>query len=534
MSVIPTHRGKRVYEHYNGQNGGDGWDAIVIGSGMGGMSCATTLSKLGHKVLLLEQHYLPGGFTHMFGRKGFKWDVGVHVMGEMTPGEIPYKMLMWLTDNKVKMISEGDPFDNFHFPHGFSFSMPEGSQKFIDSLKAQFPDEVEKIDRYVRLVKRADIASKSLFLFQTLPLWLEKVLAKLWYGVFFENYWAKTTAEVIDSFNFSKNLKLALTSHWGYYGSVPAESAFGVHALTHTHFWNGASYPQGGAKMFAETMLANVVDAGGKVLTKAWVKEVVIENGVAVGVRMADDQVIKAKWVISATGAKTTVNKLLPAAFRNQPWANEIRQVKDSPPYLCLNLAFKGDIRAAGAKSANQWLYTIDNNDTQLWNVADPNERPHLLYVSFPSLKDPEHDPGPEMMHTGEAVTFVDWSLFKAWENTEFGKREEEYKQLKAQIEERMLAELRLRLPEIMKHLAFCELSTPLTAKHYANVSNGAIYGLAASPQRFTCPSLRVRTPIKNFLMSGVDVATLGVVSGMTSGILAATVIDKRAYLRLL
>jgi all-trans-retinol 13,14-reductase len=137
-------------------------------------------------------------------------------------------------------------------------------------------------------------------------------------------------------------------------------------------------------------------------------------------------------------------------------------------------------------------------------------------------------------MHTGECVTFVDWDNFAQWQHTEFGDREPDYEALKKNIEERMLMELKLRLPNIMQHLEFCELSTPLTAAHYARASQGAIYGLSASPQRFTCEPLRVRTPIKNFFMGGVDVATLGVISGMTSGILAATAIDKRAYLRLL
>lgn len=534
MSAIPMRNGKRVYEHYSPKIADEHWDVIVIGSGMGGMSCAATLSKLGRKVLLLEQHYVPGGFTHMFGRKGHVWDVGVHVMGEMTEGEIPYKMLMWLTNNEVTMNSLGDPFDSFYFPHGFTFHMPEGKDKLIASLKQQFPDEADKLDRYVKTVLRADIASKSLFLFQTLPLWLERILAKLWYGIFFKNYWAMTTEEVISSFNFSKNLKLALTSHWGYYGSVPKESAFGVHALTHTHFWNGARYPQGGAKVFAEAMLANVLNNGGKVLTKASVKEVIVENGVAKGVRMDDGREFRSKYVVSTAGAKTTVNRLVPEPYRQSDWAKKIRSIGDSPPYLCLNLAFKGDIKAAGARSGNMWLYTIENNDTQLWDMGNPDERPHLLYVSFPSLKDPEHDPGPELRHTGECVTFVDWKEFAKWQHTQFGDREPDYETLKKSIEERMLAELRLRIPEIMKYLEFSELSTPLTALHYARASQGAIYGLAASTQRFTCEELRVRTPIQNFFMGGVDVATLGVISGMTSGILAATAIDKRAYLRLL
>ena len=54
------------------------WDAIVIGSGMGGMAAAAALSHVGHKVLLLEQHQPLGGLSHSFSRDGFTWDVGVH------------------------------------------------------------------------------------------------------------------------------------------------------------------------------------------------------------------------------------------------------------------------------------------------------------------------------------------------------------------------------------------------------------------------------------------------------------------------
>jgi hypothetical protein len=90
MSAIPTIDGKRVYANYSGKSSGP-YDVIVIGSGMGGMACATALAKQGRKVLVLEQHYVPGGFTHMYARKGFVWDAGVHAIGEMLPNEVPGK-----------------------------------------------------------------------------------------------------------------------------------------------------------------------------------------------------------------------------------------------------------------------------------------------------------------------------------------------------------------------------------------------------------------------------------------------------------
>ena len=178
------------------------------------------------------------------------------------------------------------------------------------------------------------------------------------------------------------------------------------------------------------------------------------------------------------------------------------------------------------------WLYSIDNNDQQLWDITNPDEIPHLLYVSIPSMKDPEHER--HQKETGECVTFVDWDAFVKWDESTSGNREEAYEKLKTSIENRLLAELQKKIPDIMEHLDFCELSTPLTAKHFCRASKGAIYGLNASTERFTNPDLRTRTPIKNFYLSGVDIATVGVVSGMTSGILTAATIDKRAYRQLL
>ena len=59
------------------------FDAIIIGSGLGGMATAAFLAKEGKKVLVLEKHYTPGGFTHVFTRRGYEWDVGLHYVGEV-------------------------------------------------------------------------------------------------------------------------------------------------------------------------------------------------------------------------------------------------------------------------------------------------------------------------------------------------------------------------------------------------------------------------------------------------------------------
>jgi all-trans-retinol 13,14-reductase len=348
------------------------------------------------------------------------------------------------------------------------------------------------------------------------------------------DWWGITTGQLMRELGLSERLQTVLTVHWGYIGSIPDESSFALHALTHTHFWNGGYYPRGGSMTYAQHILANVWDAGGEVITKARVKELWLENGKAIGVVMEDGKKIQAKKIVSAAGAKTTVNAFLPPSLKEAKWAESIRQIPDSPSYICLNLAFKGDIAAAGATASNLWLFDTWRRDQKVWDLTDPSAEAHILYCSFPSLKDPDHPQGPDAKHTGECVTFVDWNAFRKWSNTVHKQREPDYLALKKEIEDRLIRQLRKRIPEIMEHLAFAELSTPLTAQFFTEAHQGAIYGLEASPLRFKNSNLRTRTPIPNFYMTGVDIAAIGVTSAMASGLLTAATLDKRIYRHLL
>ncbi|MCA9626681.1 MAG: NAD(P)/FAD-dependent oxidoreductase [Myxococcales bacterium] len=546
MSAIPTIDGKRVYENYDPESPvlAGPWDAIVIGSGMGGMSCAASLAHYGWKVLLLEQHYVPGGFTHSYARKGFVWDAGVHAIGEMGSDDVPGKMLRWLTGGKVEMVSLGDPYDRFSFFDGFDWGLPESRERYVAQLKEAFPDQEAALERYLAAVQEASQAALMFFAMKSLPEGVEsagrKALDLLFQGKLLKgtrspfDWWELTTAEVLDACGVQGKLRTVLTLHWGYYGSTPSESAFPIHALTHSHFWNGAYYPRGGSKEFAAQLLNVVTQAGGRTLVRAGVREVLVEQGRAVGVVMSDGTRVRAPVVVSAAGAKTTLQRLAPKSLRESDYAREILELPDSPPYICLNIGFQGDIRAAGAASSNRWFFETWDNEDRLWDLTDKDARAPILYCSFPSLKDPLYDPGPKQKHTGECVTFVDWELFTPYLESELFKRPGAYEELKRDIEERLVAHLKERMPELMQLMVYCELSTPLTTQHFTAASQGAIYGLAATPARFTCRKLRTRTPLKGFYLSGVDVASLGVVGAMTTGMLTAATLDPRVYLHLI
>ena len=531
MSILPTHQGQRAYTPLEKYEGPDHYDVIVIGSGMGGMSTSAALARMGRKVLILEQHYIPGGFTHMFARKGYHWDAGIHAIGEMKPGLPPYKMLDWMGRGKVKWESLGNPFDVFWFPDGFKWGLPDTSKAYIKQLKEHFPEQSDALDRYFKQVKRVTRSTIFHLGGKSMPRALSDFLNNS-FDREGKELWLRTTADIMDECEIKGRLRTILALHWGYYGAVPTESSFAIHALTHTHFWNGAYYPVGGSQSVASALLGTVIDAGGHCITKASVEEILVENERATGVRMEDGRIFTAKTIVSAAGAKNTVNYLVPEDYQNSEWAQTIRDVPSSPPYICMNLGFKGDIAAAGATKSNLWLMDSWELASNYWDW-DNQENPHVLYCSFPSLKDPEYNPGPKQKHTGEAITFLDWSLFKKWESSLHGERDEEYEALKEQIENRLLKTMRDNLPDLMELLDHHELSTPITAQHFVRADQGAIYGLKASPERFTNPELRTRTPIKRLFMTGADVISLGVSGAMISGVLTAASIDPRIYPRL-
>jgi all-trans-retinol 13,14-reductase len=508
------------------------WDAIVIGSGIGGMGCAAALAKFGRRCLLLEQHYVPGGFTHTFTRKGYRWDVGVHCVGEMSPEDIPGRLLRWLSDGKIDWQHMGEQYEKFYFPDGFEIDFPANPRDYRKALEAKFPGEKEAIDRYFETIKDAVRDAKPFFVSKGVPVWMSRLARAARKLSSRPDYFARTTEEVLGPIIRNPQLKAVLLGQWGYYGAVPSRSSFAIHAMTVSHFSHGGYYPIGGAQVIAEHLVETIRAAGGQTLVRAPVKEILIENGRAAGVVMENGRVFRSNKVISGAGARLTVDRLLPEPERSAEWARRIGALEASPPHICLHLGIEGDIRAAGGTPANQWFMETWDMEIADWDVTDPKSLAPILYISFPSLKDPHHDPGPEQRHTAEVVTFVPWGAFEKWKETRRGLRNPDYMAFKKEIEERLVAQLSKYVPRILAITKYRELSTPLSTVHFTRALHGGIYGLEATPRRFACDELRTRTPVPGLYLAGSDVATLGITGAFVGGLLAAGSIEPRVLLK--
>jgi all-trans-retinol 13,14-reductase len=151
-----------------------------------------------------------------------------------------------------------------------------------------------------------------------------------------------------------------------------------------------------------------------------------------------------------------------------------------------------------------------------------------VLFISFPSAKDPSFSSRYPGRATIEVVAPAPFAWFAKWADTRWKHRGAEYGQFKAGLAERLQRELENAVPQVRGRIDYCELSTPLSTRFFTNHQKGEIYGLAHVPERFRLNCLGPRTPVSGLYLTGADVTTAGVTGAMMGGVLSASAILRR------
>jgi all-trans-retinol 13,14-reductase len=510
------------------------YDTIIIGSGMSGLTTGAILSKEGKKVLILERHYTAGGFTHMFKRPGYEWDVGIHYVGEMgRKSSFSRKLSDYITNEQLDWADMGDVYDRVVVGDKV-YDFTKGKKNLINQLKGNFPNDFEAIDQYFLLVDQAVKANRGFFMDKGMPLFLSRVFGSLLRRKFLK-YSRKTTLEVLNEITDNPELIKVLTAQYGDYGLPPSESSFIMHAILVKHYFSGGYFPVGGSSQIALT-IDNVIEAaGGTILINAEVEKVMVKDGKATGVCLSDGQEIVANTIISSTGLHNTVSKLLPQDLAyTKGLSNQMSKINASTAHSCLYVGLNGSPEELNLPKANYWIYPEEGSHEENLDryKDDINAELPLVYISFPAAKDPDWQNRYPGKSTIDIITLMPYEVFAPWENTDWKKRGEDYEELKEKFAQRLLTKLYELEPQTKGKVDCYELSTPLTTKKFVNYERGEIYGLEHSPDRFENKSLRPHTGIKNFYLTGQDISTAGVVGAMAAGLLTASAVLKKNLMK--
>ena len=498
-------------------------DAIVIGSGLGGLAFASIMAKLRKwRVLVLERHFKIGGFTHTFTRPGgWSWDVGLHYVGEMGEGMLGRRLFDFITEGEVKWNPMPDVYDVFVYP-GLEVRACKGKANFQRALIDAFPGERASIKQYFRDLKSAMGWVNRHFMGMVAPAPFNfavrvanRLTSKLPLSV---------TQQYLENRFRDPRLRAVVASQWGDYGMPPGQSAFATHAVIATHYLNGAWYPHGGAGEIAKATGAVICAAGGELLPNHEVTSILLESdraaGVEVNVKKGKEGArteFRAPVIVSDAGAWNTFTHLLSSS--SLPFGGELKSPPAGFEVVELFLGLRSNPREMGFQGENHWIFSsFDHNEMYARRNELLDGRAAMAYLSFPSLKD-RH----AKRHTAEIIAPLSYCSLEAYREQPWRRRGKDYEAAKHRIIGALLDLVERHHPRFRDLVEYCELGTPLTFEYFTAAPSGSVYGYPGTPDKYRKRWLAPDTPIRNLYLTGGDVALLGIMGALMGGVLTAS-----------
>jgi len=508
----PAYYAYRNFKRYDwkvevdpGRPRGEGeYDIIIVGAGVGGLTCGALLSKRGYRVLILEQHYQVGGYCSSSRRGGFTFNTGVEdVSGLWEEGPLAYllKELGLRRENLFVRNSRRILFK------GRVVDVPEDPDRLVEVLAEMFPGEGETLRAFFREAQEAyEECYRDAGVYGA-PLPAELIVKVYgWRKLLdyprehphFYDWMGKTFKQKLDEYFKDEDLKALLCALLGYVGEEPGRvSAASVLTASLSYFLYGGYYPRGGAQNFAETLRRFIEAHGGRVLLRHRVDRILVESGSVVGVRCGGE-VFRAPVVVANANARRVFLELVGEEHLDRGFVEYVRSLRMSPSAFMVFLGVDADL-------SNYPTILVDL-DEGIHVVVNSNADPSLA---------------PEGKASVTVTTFANYHDFP-----EKGTRE--YAERKRAFAEELIRRAERAIPELKGRVVIQDAATPKTLERYTSMPEGAMYSF---DQSIGTRRPYFKTPIRGLYLVGASTFPGGGVEGaVISGIICASDITGWRY----
>lgn len=478
---------------------------VIIGSGLGGLSCGVILAKNGYHVTVLEKGAQIGGCLQCFRRNGAKFETGMHFIGSAEKGQTLSRLMDYLEIGKDIQLSRLDRsgYDVVALEGGL-FRFANGRDGFVSQMSEYFPRQRENIGKYYALVEQVANASS---------------LHSLKYAesdtVVNTKYQMLSINEVIDSIITDPLLAKVLVGNLPLYAAEIGKTPFSTHAFIMDFYNQSAFRIKGGSDAIAFSMKGTIEKYGGKVMTKKSVNKILCNETKAIGVEVNSEEYIQADYVISDAHPMRTLemidSKLIRPAFRNR-----INSISQTIGGFSVYLEFKEN--TVPYMNYNFYGYNCDSP----WGCEQYDELTWpkgYLYMHF-------CNDDSKFAKTGVILSYMQMKDVEQWLGTTVGNRGETYEQFKKTKAEQLITSLEKHFPNIRLGIKKYYTSTPLTYLNYTGTECGSMYGVAKDVKQGAACRVPHKMKIPNVFQTGQNINSHGML-----GVLVGTIVTCSEFL---
>lgn len=489
------------------------FDVIVLGSGIGGLTCASRLAQLGFKVGVFEKHIIPGGYATNFRRCGYTFDVSLHAIGGLDPTGNTHNILKYCgVLDKITPIKKEMAF-GVEYKNQI-ISIPNHKDDYKKLLIDLFPYEKNSIHQLFRAIEKFARGFEKFILNPDTSLF-QKLNSDC---LTFIQWSEKTTEQVIRKYIHNEDFIYLFTALWPYYGLPPKQlSALYFFIPWISYHMHGTYYLEGGSQKLSNTMVEIIKEKGGAVYLNTEIESIICEQGKVKSVSLKDGKSFTASSFVSNINPQTTLKLTkqytYPEKYKKKVYdpsigcsLSQLYIALDCHPSL-LNIPDEEIFYGDGMSAEENYAYSLNAQYEKCGFVLTNYSH------ADPSLNAPDKG----------VITLTILDDYAYWSTNQ-----ETYKKQKEYLTQLLLERLEEKFPQIKEHIVLTELGTPRTMERYTNNPKGAVYGYAQTVKQAGRHRLSHQTPLPNLLLVGAWVNPGGGYEGsISSGMMVAQALAK-------